>query len=442
MLTRLMPAKLMPDRLSQWLMALAIGGILATQALALTLYHSDRVRAVQSAESRQAAQCLAGFAKVLASEPPELRRAIMHPLLFRARPDERGDQPQGAAPAAGDRPPQGFLIHLPSIAGHEPPPPALDDSPEDLLRQVQVHGSLPDGTALTLEAPPSLGQLFNLEFVAYVGGVIGVALIGAIWAITLATNPLRRLSEAADRFGTDVNAAPLTETGPREVRQAASAFNRMQRRLRQFIQDRTRMLAAMSHDLRTPLTRLRLRTELMEDAEQRDRMLSDLMEMEQMVGAALAFAREQATDEPAERHDLRRLADSVCADAAETGQEVHLGHADDVYVLMRPGALKRAIVNVVDNAAQYAGDAEVTVGADHDEAVLRVIDHGPGIPEAERENVLRPFYRCEGSRSRDTGGIGLGLSIASDAISAHGGRMALLETPGGGLTVEIRLPAA
>jgi signal transduction histidine kinase len=441
---KLMPAKLMPDRLSQWLMALAIGGILATQALALTLYHSDRVRAVQSAESRQAAQCLAGFEQVLASEPPELRRAIMHPLLFRPRSEAPVDQPQGSAPAAGDRPPQGFLIHLPSIPGHEQTPPPAPDQPdhEDLLRQVQVHGSLPDGTALTLEAPPSLGQLFNLEFVAYVGGVIGVALIGAIWAITLATNPLRRLSEAADRFGTDVNAAPLAESGPREVRQAASAFNRMQRRLRQFIQDRTRMLAAMSHDLRTPLTRLRLRTELMEDAEQRDRMLGDLMEMEQMVGAALAFAREQATDEPAERHDLKRLADSVCADAIETGQDVHLGHADDVCVLMRPGALKRAIVNVVDNAAQYAGGAEVTVDADNDEAVLRVIDHGPGIPEAERENVLRPFYRCEGSRSRDTGGIGLGLSIASDAISAHGGRMALIETPGGGLTVEIRLPAA
>ncbi len=202
------------------------------------------------------------------------------------------------------------------------------------------------------------------------------------------------------------------------------------------------MLAAISHDLRTPLTRLRLRTEMMEDAEQREKMLGDLMEMEQMVGASLAFAREESTSEPAALHNLRHLVESICADAIETGMPVRLCQAENAQILMRPGALKRAIVNIVDNAVQYGGAAEVSLLRADDEAVLRVIDHGPGIPDAERENVLRPFYRCEGSRSRDTGGIGLGLSIASDAISAHGGQMALLETPGGGLTVEIRLPAA
>ncbi len=201
------------------------------------------------------------------------------------------------------------------------------------------------------------------------------------------------------------------------------------------------MLAAISHDLRTPLTRLRLRTEMMEDAEQREKMLGDLMEMEQMVGASLAFAREESTTEPAEIHNLKHLVESVCADATETGMPVTLGTAEPVRILMRPGALKRAIVNILDNAVQYGGAAEVSLTRSEDEAVLRIVDHGPGIPESERENVLRPFYRCEGSRSRDTGGIGLGLSIASDAISAHGGQLALLETPGGGLTVEIRLPA-
>jgi signal transduction histidine kinase len=449
MLTRLMPARFMPDRLSQWVMALVIGGILLTQALALTLYHADRIRAVELAESRQAAQCLAGFEQVLASESPDRRRAIMHPLLFHQHPDNPSEQSPIAAappgfpppmPSGMDRPPQGFLIHLPAIADRGPPQPA--PAPENPPQQVQVHGSLPDGTRMTLEAPPALGRLFTTEFVAYIGGVIGVALIGSIWAITLATNPLKRLSEAADRFGADVNAPPIIETGPREVRQAATAFNRMQRRLRQFIQDRTRMLAAISHDLRTPLTRLRLRTEMMEDAEQREKMLGDLMEMEQMVGATLAFAREESTDEPAARHDLRRLLESVRADAAEIGLPVTLGRADSAPILMRPGTLKRAVVNLVDNAVRYGGGAEVSLESAGDEAVLRVADHGPGIPEGERENVLRPFYRCEASRSRDTGGIGLGLSIASDAISAHGGRMTLLDTKGGGLTVEVRLPAA
>jgi signal transduction histidine kinase len=434
--------QLVPDRLSQWLMALVIGGILLTQALALSLYHTDRLRAVKAAESRQAAQCLAGFEQVLASEPPALRQAIMNPLLLRHRQDVASNGDDAASSDTQPQPaqPQGFLIHLPAVGEHEQLPAQIIE--ETFISQVQVHGVLPDGTSLTLEAPPSFGALFTNDFVAYIGGLIGVALIGSIWAITFATNPLKRLSDAADRFGADVNAAPIVERGPREVRHAAAAFNRMQRRLRQFIQDRTRMLAAMSHDLRTPLTRLRLRTEMMEDAEQREKMLSDLEEMEQMVGAALAFAREQAADEPAEVHDLKRLAEMVCADAVETGQNVRLVRAETVTVLMRPGALKRAVVNVVENAVRYAGGAEVTLESAGDDAVLRVIDHGPGIPEAERENVLRPFYRCEHSRSRDTGGIGLGLSIASDAVSAHGGRMALLETPGGGLTVEIRLPAA
>lgn len=439
-----MLTRLLPDSLSQWLMALAIGGIFLTQALALSLYHADRIHAIERAESRQAAQCLAGFERVLASAPPALRREIMTPLL----PGLSGsDLPSAESPpdtpqAQPDRPPQGgFLIHLPTVAERGPSLPAPNLGQEEVLQQVEVHGRLPDGTTLTLEARPSLGRLFTTEFVAYVGGVVGVALIGSIWAITLATSPLRRLSMAADRFGTDVNAPPLAERGPREVRQAAAAFNRMQRRLRQFIQDRTRMLAAMSHDLRTPLTRLRLRAEMMDDAEQREKMLSDLMEMEQMVGASLAFARQENVDEPAERHDLADLVEAVAADAVEIGQSVALRSIASVPVLMRAGALKRAIVNVVDNAICYAGAADISLEREGEDAVLRVIDTGPGIPEAERENVVRPFYRCEGSRSRDTGGIGLGLSIASDAVSAHGGRMTLLDTPGGGLTVEIRLPA-
>jgi signal transduction histidine kinase len=291
-------------------------------------------------------------------------------------------------------------------------------------------------------------RFFTPSFAAYIAAVIAVGMIGSIWSVSLATKPLSRLSEAADRFGADVHAPPLAETGPREVKHAAAAFNRMQRRLRQFVTDRTRMLAAISHDLRTPLTRMRLRAEMMDEGEPRTKILADLQEMEDMVGATLAFARDENADEPSRPIDLAALLETIAADARDMDQQVSLhpasgpNGAGSLPVLMRPRTFKRAIVNIIDNAVRYAGGAEIEVSRDRDEAVIRIADHGPGIPEAERENVLRPFYRCEGSRSRDTGGIGLGLSIASDTISAHGGKMALSETPGGGLTVEVRLPAS
>jgi signal transduction histidine kinase len=300
---------------------------------------------------------------------------------------------------------------------------------------------LPDGTKLTLDTTQSLGRMFTRDFIAYIAALIAAGLLATVWAVSLATRPLRRLSDAADRLGGDVNAAPLPEAGPREVRQAAAAFNRMQRRLRQFISDRTRMLAAISHDLRTPLTRMRLRTEMIDDAEQRSRMLSDLQEMEDMVGATLAFAREEAIDETSRPENLRELLETIVAEGMEAGLLISLAAGASATVSMRPRALKRALVNLVDNAVRYGGGAEIDLSQSGDEAVIHIVDHGPGVPEVEREAVLRPFYRCEASRSRDTGGIGLGLSIASDTISAHGGAIRLSETPGGGLTVTVSLPA-
>lgn len=474
--------RLLPDRLSHWLVALVIGGILLTQALALSLYHADRMQALEATQSRQAAECVAGFAQILRAESPEHRRMMMRPLMRAHRmedrpasaPDISGDPPQsntriagpppdgfgadgpprdgpplegtppdgshipdGTHPPDGFHPPPNFLIHLPEMGEHGPPffPGAR------FLQHIQAESVLPDGTRLTLDAPQPTNRFFTPTFATYIAAVIAVGMIGSIWSVSLATKPLSRLSEAADRFGADVHAPPIAENGPREVKQAAAAFNRMQRRLRQFVMDRTRMLAAISHDLRTPLTRMRLRAEMMDDGEQRAKMLADLQEMEDMVGATLAFARDESADEPSRPIDLAALVETIAADARDMDQPVRVSTSGSLPVLMRPRALKRAIVNIVDNAVRYGGPTEISLTSEQDEAVLCIIDHGPGIPLAERDNVLRPFYRCEGSRSRDTGGIGLGLSIASDTIKAHGGKLSLSETPGGGLTVEVRLPA-
>jgi signal transduction histidine kinase len=456
--------RLLPDRLSHWLVALVVGGILVTQALALSLYHADRMRALELAQSRQAEECLAGFAQLLKAEPPANRRAMMRPLMFAHRPDgwggsppdfpndappdgqhgtdgppPDGSPPNGMHPPDGSYPPPNFLIHLPDMGGEHGPPPFFGPPSFD---RIQAESILPDGTKLMLDSPQTLSRFFTPSFAAYIAAVVAVGLIGSIWSVSLATKPLSRLSDAADRFGADVHAPPIAETGPREVKQAAAAFNRMQRRLRQFILDRTRMLAAISHDLRTPLTRMRLRTEMMDDGEQRAKMLSDLHEMEEMVGATLAFARDENADEPSRPLDLASLLETIAADARDMEQPVTLAPCPSIAVLMRPRALKRAIVNIVDNAIRYGGNTELSLTREREEAVIRIADHGPGVSVAERENVLRPFYRCEGSRSRDTGGIGLGLSIASDTINAHGGKLTLSETPGGGLTVEIRLPVS
>ena len=471
-----MLSRFIPDRLSQWMAALVVGGILLTQGLALALYHADHVLALQKAESNQAAQCLAGFAQVLGPESFAHRQMMMRRLMFRrafglppnreglddhpppdpghpppdgAPPDLEGGPPDGPPPPDGSHPPDGthppglgppppdFSIHLPdSGPGHRPF--SFDDP--DFGNRISAQSTLPDGTKLTLDTRPMLGQLFTPSFAAYLAALIGVAIIGSIWAVSLATRPLGRLSEAADRFGADVNAAPIPEDGPREVRQAAAAFNRMQCRLRQFVLDRTRMLAAISHDLRTPLTRMRLRAEMVEDEEQRAKMLNDLHEMDEMIGATMAFAREENAEEKSEPTDLSRLLTTIADDAIEAGQAVLVTALEPVTVRMRPRAIKRALVNIVDNAVRYGGGAAISLARDGEDVAIRVVDHGPGVPEAEREAVLRPFYRCEGSRSRDTGGIGLGLSIASDTVSAHGGRTILSETPGGGLTVEVRLP--
>ena len=302
-------------------------------------------------------------------------------------------------------------IHLPGLAGLPDraalsemlPPFGLGDR---FLGRIEVHGHLPDGTYLTLDATPTLGSLFTPQFAAYIGGVLVIALTGSIWAIALATRPLRRLSEAADRFGTDVNASPIPETGPREVKQAAAAFNRMQRRLRQLVSDRTRMLAAISHDLRTPLTRMRPRAEMLEDFHQRAKMLMDLEQMEEMVGATLAFARDEVADEKSETVDLGELLASVTSDAHVAGQPVELILAGRP---IHSGAPARDCTRDRQHRRQcgalWRGSAEIAARNPGDDIVISVTDHGPGIPIDERENVLRPFYRCEASRSRETGGI-------------------------------------
>ena len=268
-----------------------------------------------------------------------------------------------------------------------------------------------------------------------------VVLAVTVWIVWRVGKPIRIFTEAAERLGRDVNAPPLKEDkGPREVRRGARAFNEMQRRIRAFIEDRTRMLAAVSHDLRTPITRMRLRAEFVEDDEQREKMLKDLDEMEAMIAATMAFAKEDVASEASRKVDLAALIAALTDDMAEMGDDVVYTGPDSLPFDGRPVALKRALSNLMTNAVKYGKRARISLIAEEGWAVMTVDDDGPGIPADQMARVFDPFYRVEGSRNRETGGTGLGLSVVRSVVTAHGGKIELKNRPEGGLAATIRLP--
>ena len=267
-----------------------------------------------------------------------------------------------------------------------------------------------------------------------------LVLAGVVWAAHRMTRPLRLFAQAADRFGVNVRAPPLPESGSRELRRAAAAFNRMQDRLRRFVDDRTMMLAAISHDLRTVLTRLRLRAEFIEDLDRQNKAVADIDEMQSMLEETLSFARDDAREEAAVETDLAALLKSLCDTMLETGPPVVFTVSSPLLATCRPLALRRAIRNLLDNAVRYGGGAEVSLSQDKGEAVIEIIDGGPGVPADLQEKVFQPFFRLESSRSRETGGTGLGLYSARAILRRQGGDIALQDAPGGGLLVRLTLP--
>jgi hypothetical protein len=266
-----------------------------------------------------------------------------------------------------------------------------------------------------------------------------------LWAVRRLTEPVRVLAAAAEALGRDVNAPPLPENGPTETAVAAVAFNTMAARIRRFVSDRTEMLTAIGHDLRTPVTRLKLRAEFIDDDELRTKVLADLDELETMVSATLAFGRDARANEPVSSVDLVELLRTILDETSDA----HPDSADRLTycgpphqtVWVRPVALKRALGNLVANAESYGGSARVTMVPPTDGTVsVTIEDDGPGIPADEIDRVFEPFHRLEQSRNRETGGVGLGLPIARNMLRAHGGDVVLKNRPEGGLKAIVTLP--
>ena len=478
-------SRFLPKSLFGQTLLILLLGLVVSHAIGAWIYAGAREQAVRAVGGYAAAQRVANLSRLVEDAPLEWRPRIVAALsdpTFRVAlatqpPAHLPADADGAAkviedyvrqqlPDRADRQVRAAVFDPTGLPGgalfgppfdHRPPPGPMGGrggmggmggmmhqmmGPDfGVWRGLQVAVKLSDGQWLSFattlpQGAPSVSWQFIISMALM--GVIVIAV--SVWAVRRLTAPLGMLSAAADRLGRDVGAEPLAETGTREMQSAARAFNRMQERLRRLIESRTQMLAALSHDLRTPLTLLRLRAEEVADAEERDKMLATIAEMNEMIGTTLAFARDEVHAEPRRRVDVSALLASVVDDMADAGLPVSMTPAAPLTHECQPGALKRALTNLLDNAVKYGKRAQAAITSTAKTIAITIDDDGPGIPEAELPRVFQPFYRVEESRSRDTGGTGLGLAIAQAIVQAHGGELTLANRPGGGLRAAITLP--
>lgn len=456
--------RLLPATLSGRLILSLLIGLLAAQLLGAAILLRDRASALYEASGLSAAQRIAGTVHALDRLDTATRLLIL-PALNSAQL-RVSLNPRSMDPAPEDAHARHLRMRLQHLLGdgravqvalvvpvpvphetrglhpmHGPHSGPLTGYFPAHGAAFQVQTQLADGTRVGFEyglasEPFSWPWRLLLTLAVLLVSVIALVLFAVRWL----TRPLAVLAAAADDLGRNMRRPPLPETGPAEVRRAASAFNRMQGRLHTYIKERERMLAAVSHDLRTPITRLRLRAELIEDEGLRTKFDKDLAEMEAMTAAALDFLRGATADEAVQAVDVLALLESLQADMEEAGHTVQVHGQMSAPYPARPLALKRLLVNLIENAVKYGTRAEVSVEDSGDELRIIIADEGPGIPDAELEQVFEPFYRLEGSRSRETGGVGLGLSVARDIARAHGGELVLQNRAGGGLEAILSLP--
>ena len=310
-----------------------------------------------------------------------------------------------------------------------------------LIAPFQIGVRQADGSWRVVEPQPTFGlSTWEQSVLLWLGlSTLAVAPMAYIFARKLSA-PTRLLARAAERLGRDPQAAPLEVKGSSEIAIAATAFNDMQAKLRRYVDDRTAMVGAVAHDLRTPLTRLRFRIEAAPE-EQRAKMCADIEQMEQMISATLAFVRDASRPAERTRLELSSLLESLCDEMAETGADTDIiARGDKVVIEGDPMALRRLFTNLLENAVKFGSRARARVFHDEAYAVVEIADDGPGIPPTDIERVFEPFYRREPSRSRQTGGIGLGLAVVRSIARGHGGDVILVNRNGGGLTARVQLP--
>jgi signal transduction histidine kinase len=462
--------RLVPHSMLTWF-ALVLGAGIALSLIAVSAFHAfNRDEAVAALEDLRAAERIAAAARFLDHSAPPLRAVIAESIsgssLFIAAtptsmaddadpPDNRTARLRDVIAARlvdmrwrdlrvdyGIGPDDGsghLWSWLPSLWSDERKKSDEILSLQDQGQTFTVSLQLMDGTWLNFSFASVRSLPFSSwsQLLALAAGIAAVMILG-VGAMRLITRPIEILANAAEELGRGVKPGNVPEAGLSEVRLAARAFNRMQHRIRRMIEDRTQMIAAISHDLRTPITRLRLRAEFVEDAEEQQKMLADLDQMEAIIRSTLVFAREDSDNEPTALVDLRALVQEV----AESHPPARLVTREPCTLRARPVALRRCFDNLVENAVRYGASAEIALRDLPDAVEVTVDDKGPGIPESRLRDVFRPFVRLEESRNRDSGGAGLGLAIARSVVLAHGGTIKLANRQEGGLRALVRLPKA
>ena len=441
--------RILPQTLVGRTLLVLVSALVLTQSVGVLVFWLAHEEMAASLDNRQMAERIASIVQLIEQAPEEdrgrLARGLDRPglkvgwgktpilplgtrsVLETPLQDELTRRLPGRVLHAGLRPPQQI-----SDSGPQAGPGFSRPGSPQLLAAV----TLEDGTWLNFVVPflPD-ERLWRPQFYWPAGIGLIVVSIFSILAVRYAARPLTILTKAADRLGRDVMAPPVQISGPKEVVDAATAFNRMQARLRRFVEDRTQMMAAISHDLRTPITRLKLRAEFVEDDEQRQKILADLDEMEAMISSTLAFARDDTARETKAQFDLVGILIDLCDQFAAS-----YDGPDELLMTLGVNGIKRAFANLIENACKYGGGARVTLRVRDDMAEIAIEDDGPGIPAAELEKVFAPFYRLETSRNRETGGTGLGLAVARSAVRSNGGDIVLSNRTRGGLTALVTLP--
>jgi len=445
--------------------------LVVAQLVGFALHMHERGEALSQASGLQSAQRIAGMVRLLdsldAAQRRDITQVLSSPALSvslerSALAEPEAEQTARAALFAamlrrflGDGRP--VAVSVSDAAPSEPapmrpfggrgmhggwaPPMAaahyLGQPGLSFVAQVRLRdGALVTFASRLPEQTASWPYRLLLSLVVLLAAVIAVSLVAVRWV----TRPLRTLADTAEELGRNIHRPALEERGPNEVARAARALNTMQSRLIAYLDDRTRVLAAMSHDLKTPITRLRLRAELLEDSALKAKIAADLEETQSMVDGALDYLRGAARDEAAKPVDVTALLESLQADMRVLGSEVTIEGAAAKPLRAKPQALKRCVWNLLDNAVKYGARARIAVDDDERRLRIRVLDEGPGIPAAEMDKVFEPFYRVESSRNRATGGTGLGLSIAKGIAEDHGGSLELGNRAEGGLEATLLLP--
>ncbi|MBZ9678407.1 ATP-binding protein [Mesorhizobium sp. ES1-1] len=465
--------RFLPQTLPVWVLLIVIAGLLISQVATLYIVSRDRAAANDVVDLYRLNDRAYSLVQLMHDTTPEERKATASGLFNSSYALTVTDTPAVSSSIASDdelAELEDILVGRLSKFGvtdarvrRDPATREADDSSgsapgpdigqveRDLLvlaanfaQSDKLTASLrfADGQWLNFTEPITpVGPILSFESLPLYSLIAGLVVIMSIWSLRRLTAPYRMMETAVDRIGKDLKSPPISESGSREVRAAARAINVMQARLREYVEDREHLAAALAHDLRTPITRMRLRLELLRKSAVREALAHDLADVESIASSVIDFATFEVTEEKSERIDFWSLVESI-ADAYP-----HVSFDEDtrsrgLICMARPVALKRCVTNLVQNAVTYGKKAHLSVTRSDRTITLAIRDEGPGIPQAQIDAVFGSFVRLEQSRNRQTGGLGLGLTIARNIARAAGGDIRLSNNPGGGLLTELHLPLA